>query len=493
MAIIPCFINGQPRQTAQRFSDVNPATGALVHEVCEADAAVVDEAVQAAHAAVHGAWRRKGPAERAALLERVADLIDARRDEFIRAEIEDTGKPVALASVLDIPRGAQNFRAFAQQLRTMGEESFTTATVDAVTGERGSALNLVVHEPLGVVGVICPWNLPLLLMTWKVAPALAAGNAVVVKPSEETPQTATLLGQVMKDAGVDDGVYNVVHGFGPGSAGQHIVEHKDVAAITFTGESKTGSAIMRDAAPSLKRLSFELGGKNSALVFADADVDAAVAGTLRSSFWNTGQICLCTERVYVERSIYPRFVEQLAAGAKKRVLGDPHVTTTTMGPLISKAHRTKVLGYFSGMGRDPRHRAPTVVSGGSAAEAPPGFDDGFWIEPTIWTDVEDDHPLVTEEIFGPCTVVLPFDSEEEAVTRANASVYGLCCAVWTQNLQRAHRVSRAVDAGLVWVNTWYLRDLRTPFGGKKRSGIGREGGRFSFDFYGEPKNICIKL
>jgi aminomuconate-semialdehyde/2-hydroxymuconate-6-semialdehyde dehydrogenase len=366
----------------------------------------------------------------------------------------------------------------------MSEETFTTATDDG-----NGALNLVVHEPLGVVGVICPWNLPLLLMTWKVAPALAAGNAVVVKPSEETPQTASLLGEVMKAAGVDDGVYNVVHGFGVGSAGQLLVQHPDVAAITFTGESKTGSAIMKDAAPTLKRLSSELGGKNAAIVFADADIDAAVAGCLRSTFLNTGQICLCTERIYVARSIYPAFVERLAEGARKRVLGDPLAASTTMGPLISETHQRKVLGYYE----QAAASGATVVTGGRAAPAPAGFAGGYWVEPTIWTGVEDDHAIVKEEVFGPCTVVLPFDDEDEAVARANDSDYGLCCAIWTRDLARAHRVSRAVDAGLVWVNTWYLRDLRTPFGGKKRSGVGREGGRWSFDFYAEPKNICIKL
>jgi aminomuconate-semialdehyde/2-hydroxymuconate-6-semialdehyde dehydrogenase len=483
-ALVPCFIDGRPHTTASRFPDVNPALGRATHDVCEADADVVDQAVQAARRAMAGPWRRRPAVERAALLERVADGIDARRDEFLRAEIEDTGKPWALASVVDIPRGAANFRAFAAQLRTMGEETFTTATDDG----RG-ALNLVVHEPLGVVGVICPWNLPLLLMTWKVAPALAAGNAVVVKPSEETPRTAALLGEVMKAAGVDDGVYNVVHGFGAGSAGQHLVTHPDVAAITFTGESKTGAAIMKDAAPTLKRLSSELGGKNAALVFADADLDAAVAGCLRSSFLNTGQICLCTERIYVHRSLFAAFVEKLAAGARARVLGDPLSPSTTMGPLISATHRQKVLGYYERAAAT----GAAVVVGGGPAEAPAGFADGFWVEPTIWTGVADDHPLVKEEIFGPCTVVLPFDDDDEAVARANDSDYGLCCAIWTRDLARAHRVSRAVDAGLVWVNTWYLRDLRTPFGGKKRSGVGREGGRWSFDFYAEPKNICIKL
>jgi aminomuconate-semialdehyde/2-hydroxymuconate-6-semialdehyde dehydrogenase len=481
---ISCFIDGKAHDTARRFPDVNPALGRAVKDVCEASADDVDAAVQAAKRAMKGPWRKRSAVERAALLERVADGIDARRDEFLRAEIEDTGKPVGLASVVDIPRGAANFRAFAAQLRTMPEETFTTATDDGK-----GALNLVVHEPLGVVGVICPWNLPLLLMTWKVAPALAAGNAVVVKPSEETPQTATLLGEVMKAAGVDDGVYNVVHGFGVGSAGQMLVQHPDVAAITFTGESKTGSAIMKDAAPTLKRLSSELGGKNAAIVFADADLDAAVAGCVRSTFLNTGQICLCTERIYVERSIYAAFVERLAAGAAQRVLGDPQAASTTMGPLISETHAKKVLGYFE----RAKATGATVVTGGTAAPGPAGFEAGFWVEPTIWTGVADDHAIVKEEIFGPCTVVLPFDDEDEAVARANDSEYGLCCAVWTQNLSRAHRVSRAVDAGLVWVNTWYLRDLRTPFGGKKRSGVGREGGRWSFDFYAEPKNICIKL
>ncbi len=492
--LIASFIDGAAVETARRFADVNPATGSAFADVCEADAVDVDRAVAAATKA-QKKWAKKSANERATVLEKIADAIDARRDEFIRAEIEDTGKPIALAGVLDIPRGAQNFRAFAQQLRAMGEESFHTR-VDGAGDDGAGALNLVVHEPLGVVGVICPWNLPLLLMTWKVAPALAAGNAVVVKPSEETPQTATLLGDVIaRVVGAAcpgeglAGIYNVVHGFGPRSAGQFLVEHPGVAAVTFTGESKTGSAIMANAAPTLKRLSFELGGKNPAIIFADADVDAAVAGTLRSTFWNTGQICLCTERIYVERSIYAQFVERLAAGAKARVLGDPMSASTTMGPLVSATHQKKVLGYYD----RAQSLGATVVTGGTRAPSPSGFENGFWTEPTLWTGVGADSPLIKEEIFGPCAVVVPFDDEDAAVAAANDTAYGLCCAIWTTNLQRAHRVARAVDAGLVWVNTWYLRDLRTPFGGKKRSGIGREGGRFSFDFYAEPKNICIKL
>lgn len=484
MRPVPLFIDGAQVLSPRRFPDINPATGDAHAEVCEADAAHVDRAVRAAKKALAGPWGRMSVPQRADLLEKVALGIEARAEDFLRAEIEDTGKPRGLASIVDIPRGAANFRAFAHMLRTLPQESFETATDDG----RG-AVNLVVREPLGVVGVICPWNLPLLLMTWKVAPALAAGNTVVVKPSEETPQTAALLGEVMKAVGVPDGVYNVVHGFGPGSAGEFLVQHEDVAAITFTGESRTGAAIMASAAPQLKRLSFELGGKNPGLVFADCDLDAAVDGTLRSTFLNTGQVCLCTERLYVERSIYPAFLDKLAHKATERVLGDPFDPTTTLGPLISSEHMKKVAAYFDTARKD----GATVVTGGSRAEGPRGFEQGYWVEPTLWTGVNNDATIVREEIFGPCAVVIPFDDEEEGIALANDSDYGLCAAIWTQNLARAHRVARKVEAGLVWVNTWYLRDLRTPFGGMKKSGIGREGGRWSFDFYAEPKNICIKL
>lgn len=485
---LPCFVDGAAVFTERTFEDINPATGAVACLVSEADADVVDRAVAAAKRASRSSWRRLDARRRADILDRIADGIDARRDAFLKAEIEDTGKPIGLASVVDIPRGAANFRAFASQLRAMGDETFTTVTDDGQ-----EALNLVVREPLGVVGVICPWNLPLLLMTWKVAPALAAGNAVVVKPSEETPQTATLLGEVIRDvcigAGLDTGLYNVIHGFGESSAGALLVAHPDVDAITFTGESRTGSAIMKGAAPGLKRVSFELGGKNPALIFADANVDAAIAGTLRSTFMNTGQVCLCTERIYVARPLFDRFVDGMVAGARQRVLGDPMAQSTTMGPLISSVHRDKVKGYLERGNTDA-----TVLVGGGLAEAPsPQFANGYWVEPTLWTGVDDEHPLVREEIFGPCAVISPFDDEDEVVARANDTQYGLCAAIWTSDLARAHRVSRAVEAGLVWVNTWYLRDLRTPFGGMKRSGMGREGGRWSFDFYGEPKNICMRL
>ena len=369
-------------------------------------------------------------------------------------------------------------------MRSHGSQSYWTDTADGA-----GALNYVVREPLGVIGVICPWNLPLLLMTWKVAPALAAGNTVVVKPSEETPATTTLLGEVMRDVGVPAGVFNVVHGFGADSTGAALVEHPDVSAITFTGETGTGKAILRTAAKDLKKFSFELGGKNPAVVFEDADFERAVAGTLRSVFTNCGQVCLCSERVYVARPIFERFVEALRVGAEKLVMGDPFDEATTMGPLISKTHQEKVLSYYA----LAREEGAQVITGGGIPELGAPHDRGFFVQPTLWTGLPEDARCVKEEIFGPTCHLQPFDEEDEVIAMANDTEYGLCAAVWTQDVSRAHRVSRQIDAGLVWVNDWYLRDLRTPFGGMKSSGLGREGGTYSLDFYSELKNICIKL
>lgn len=484
--VLDLFIDGafSPASTGRRFDDLDPATGQPVAEVAEASADDVDRAVQAAKRALKGPWGRMGHVERADLLEKIAARIVERRGEFLAAEIADTGKPVALASKIDVPRGAANFHIFAQILRADSTGAFETPTDDGK-----GALNYVLRRPVGVVGVICPWNLPLLLMTWKVAPALAAGNTVVVKPSEETPATATLLGEVMREVGLPEGVYNVVHGFGPGAAGQHLVTHPDVNAITFTGESRTGQAIMRDAAPHVKPLSFELGGKNAAIIFADCDLDAAVEGTLRSTFTNTGQVCLCSERVYVERPIFERFVEAMKAGAEARVLGDPRDAKTDFGPLISQTHREKVLSYY-GLAKE---EGATVVTGGGVPELDAPFSGGFFVEPTIWTGLPESARVVKEEIFGPCCHIAPFDDEDEVVAKANDTEYGLAAAVWTENLRRAHRVAAELEVGITWVNTWFLRDLRTPFGGMKMSGIGREGGRHSLDFYSELKNVCIKM
>ncbi len=477
------FIDGVFVDGASRFEDINPATGQVVAEVVEADREDVDLAVAAARRALKGPWGTMPIEARCDLLSRVADRIMERFDEFLAAEIEDTGKPKSWASSVDIPRGAANFRIFANQARSFGSEAFMQDTADG----RG-AVNYVQRRPLGVVGVICPWNLPLLLLTWKVAPALAAGNTVVVKPSEETPGTATLLAEVMAEVGIPKGVYNLVHGFGPGSAGEAITQHPDVSAITFTGESATGQAIHRTCSDHLKKLSFELGGKNPAIIFADADFDKAVQGTTRSVFANCGQVCLCSERVYVHRSIFDRFVEALAKEAKAMKHGDPFSDQTTMGPLISAQHREKVLSYYA----LARSEGAEIISGGGLPVVQ-GYEDGFWIEPTIWTGLPESARCIREEVFGPVCHIQPFDTEEEVIAMANDSQYGLAAAVWTTDVSRAHRVAQQIDAGIVWVNSWFLRDLRTPFGGVKLSGLGREGGMWSLNFYTEIKNICIKL
>lgn len=485
MAEIDLFINGEyvPAASGKRFDNVSPATGEVFAHIAEASADDTDRAVMAAKKALAGPWGTMGHVARADLLEKVAARIQERFDDFLAAEMKDTGKPRSVASLIDIPRGGANFRIFAQMLRAYGTEAFEQPL------ESGIALHYVQRRPLGVVGVICPWNLPLLLMTWKVAPALAAGNTVVVKPSEETPGTAALLGEVMNEVGVPPGVYNVVQGFGPGGAGEALVQHPDVAAITFTGESRTGQAIMREAATHVKPLSFELGGKNPAIIFADSDVDAAIAGTLRSSFTNCGQICLASERVYVERSIYERFVEGMKKGAQALVPGDPDSAATDLGPLISAGHREKVMGYFQ-LARD---EGAEVVTGGGVPGLPAPWSGGHHVQPTIWTGLSDDARVCREEVFGPVCHISPFDDEDEVIARANDTEYGLCAAVWTQGLNRAHRVAGALDVGMVWVNAWYLRDLRTPFGGSKMSGVGREGGRHSLEFYSELKNITVAL
>jgi len=478
------YIDGQFVRGKREFADVNPADGSAIAQVGEADQELVDDAVRAARKALQGEWGRLGIRERAARLHRVADAIEARFDCFVAAEVADTGKPVALASKLDVPRAAANFRVFADVIKTAGMESFQTETPDGK-----NALNYAVRKPLGVVGIITPWNLPLLLLTWKVAPALACGNTVVVKPSEETPATATLLAEVMKQAGIPDGVYNVVHGFGPNSAGEFLTQHPDVNAVTFTGESQTGAAIMKTVAASVKPVSFELGGKNAAIVFADCDFEDAVNGISEAAFLNTGQICLCTERVYVERSIVNRFVEALKHKAEGLRLGSPLEKTTDLGPLISSQHREKVLSYF----RLAREEGAEVVTGGGVPEFGNVLDKGFYVQPTIYTGLPESARCVKEEIFGPVCHVAPFDTEEEAVSMANDTKYGLAASIWTTNLKRGHRVAQLMNVGITWVNCWFLRDLRTPFGGARLSGIGREGGMHSLNFYSELNNICIRV
>ncbi|WP_312913867.1 2-hydroxymuconic semialdehyde dehydrogenase [Stutzerimonas nitrititolerans] len=486
MKEIKHFINGAfvGSASGRTFDDINPANGQVIGRVHEAGRAEVDAAVQAARAALSGPWGAMSVAERADILHRVADGITARFDEFLEAECLDTGKPKSLASHIDIPRGAANFKVFADLLKNVPSEAFEMATPDG-----SGAINYAVRRPKGVIGVISPWNLPLLLMTWKVGPALACGNTVVVKPSEETPLTTALLGEVMQAAGVPAGVYNVVHGFGPDSAGAFLTEHPDVNAITFTGETRTGEAIMRAAAKGVRPVSFELGGKNAGIVFADCDLDKAIEGSMRSVFANGGQVCLGTERLYVERPIFDEFVARLKAGAESLVIGTPDDPQANFGPLISLQHREKVLSYY----QKAIDEGATVVTGGGVPEMPAELAGGAWVQPTIWTGLADGAAVVTEEIFGPCCHIRPFDREEEAVELANSLPYGLAATIWTENTSRAHRVAGQLEAGIVWVNSWFLRDLRTAFGGSKQSGIGREGGVHSLEFYTELKNICVKL
>jgi len=483
---IPNFIDGAfvHAAGARTFDKRSPVDGRLIARVAEAGKAQVDAAVHAARAALHGDWARMDIAQRAELLYAVADGIDQRADEFLEAEVADTGKPVSLARHLDIPRGAANFRVFADTVKNVSTEAFQMHTPDGK-----GALNYAMRVPKGIVAVICPWNLPLLLMTWKVGPALACGNTVVVKPSEETPSSATLLGEIMNAVGVPKGVYNVVHGFGPGSAGEYLTRHPGVNAITFTGETRTGAAIMKAAAEGTRAVSFELGGKNAGIVFADCDFDAAVDGIARAAFANCGQVCLGTERVYVERPIFEPFVEGLKRKAEALKPGRPEDPHTGIGPLISREHREKVLSYYRKAVAD----GATVVAGGGVPLMPADLANGAWVEPTIWTGLPESSAVIRDEIFGPCCHIRPFDSEAEVVKLANDTPYGLAATIWTRDLARAHRVSARVEVGIVWVNSWFLRDLRTAFGGSKESGIGREGGVHSLEFYTEQRNICIKL
>jgi aminomuconate-semialdehyde/2-hydroxymuconate-6-semialdehyde dehydrogenase len=478
------YINGDFVRGEREFADVNPADGSVVAQVSEASREQVDQAVTAARQALRGECGRLPVLARAAMLHKIADGIEARFQDFLHAEVADTGKPVSLASRIDVPRGAANFRAFADLIKTAGLEAFRTETPEGVI-----ALNYAVRKPLGVVGIITPWNLPLLLLTWKVAPALACGNCVVVKPSEETPATATLLAEVMQTAGVPPGVFNVIHGFGPDSAGEFLTSHPGVDAITFTGESRTGAAILRAVAPTVKPVSFELGGKNAAIVFADCDFEETVSGLTDAIFLNTGQVCLCAERVYVERKLMDRFVTALKQKAESLRVGWPMDQATTTGPLISKVHRDKVLAYYQ-LGRE---EGATIVTGGGVPKFDDGRDAGFYVEPTIFTGLSESARCAREEIFGPVCHIAPFDTEEEAVARANDTHYGLAGSVWTTNLKRGHRVAEKLRVGITWVNCWFLRDLRTPFGGMGLSGIGREGGIHSLNFYSELNNICVKL
>jgi len=479
------FINGEfTESTSSKYYDnYDPATGKVIAQVALGTNEDVDNAVEAASAAMHGEWAEMKINDRIALLYALADEIDARFDDFLEAEALDTGKPYTIARHIDIPRGAANFKVFADTMKSVADEAYQMDTPDG-----GIAMNYSRRYPKGVIAVITPWNLPLLLMTWKVGPALACGNTVVVKPAENTPTTTALLGEVMNKVGIPKGVFNVVQGFGR-DIGDRLTSHPGVDAITFTGSTATGKRIMQSSSLDLKHLSLELGGKNPAVVFADCDMKKSINETVRSVFANSGQVCLGTERVYVERPIFDEFVEKLKIAGQNIKLGVQHDESSDMGPLISKDHQEKVLSYYK-MAKD---LGANVVLGGGSPKMDGDLAEGYWIDPTIWTGLSEDSPIVKDEIFGPCCHIAPFDSEEEVIKLANDTVYGLAATVFTEDLSKAHRVAGKIDAGIVWVNSWFLRDLRTPFGGMKKSGIGREGGHHSLEFYTELKNICIKM
>ena len=473
------YIDGQLEEplSGKYLNNHDPSTGAVYSLIPDSDERDVNKAVRAAQLAFP-LWSALAAEKRSAILGRIADLIERDLDALALAESIDNGKTLASAKSLDIPRASANVRFFATAAIHFSSEAHATGT---------EAVNYTLRTPLGVVGCISPWNLPLYLFTWKIAPALAAGCTVVAKPSEMAPMTAFLFSKLCMEAGLPKGVLNIVHGTGA-SAGQSIVEHPDIAAISFTGGTVTGRKIASIAAPMLKKVSLELGGKNPNIIFADCDLQDALNGSVRSSFSNQGEICLCGSRILVERSLYDSFIEEFVERVKQLRLGDPLEEKTDVGALISESHLDKVLGYIDLAKRE----GGTIIAGGNRATVKGRCEGGYFLEPTIITGLSHACRTNQEEIFGPVVTVMPFDSEEEAIRLANDRTMGFRHDL-TENLKRAHRVSAQVKSGIIWVNCWLFRDLRTPFGGMKQSGVGREGGWEAIRFFTEAKNVCVKL
>ena len=472
------FINGSycTPILGKYIDNYEPATGTVYCQIPDSTAEDVQQAVEAAEKAFP-IWSTMPAAERGAILMRLSQGIEKRMDQFVAAESRDNGKPLSLAAHVDIPRAVSNFHFFATAVEHVSSESHYM---------EGLGVNFTTRKPIGVVGCISPWNLPLYLFSWKIAPALAAGNCVIAKPSEITPFTAYLLGEVIAESGMPAGVLNILHGTGQ-SVGDAIVKHPKIKAISFTGGTKTGEYIARTAGPMFKKLSLELGGKNPNIIFADCDFDEMIKTTVRSSFANQGQICLCGSRIFIERSIYERFKTAFVERVKQLTVSYPSDPKAKMGAVVSQPHMEKVLSYI----QLAQEEGGTVLCGGERVHLAAPYDQGYYIAPTVIEGLSYDCRTNQEEIFGPVVTLTPFDSEEDVLHMANSTQYGLSATIWTTDLNRAHRVADQVQAGIVWINSWLVRDLRTPFGGVKASGVGREGGWEAMRFFTEAKNIFI--
>jgi aminomuconate-semialdehyde/2-hydroxymuconate-6-semialdehyde dehydrogenase len=461
----------------QYLDNYEPATGQVYSHIPRSNHKDAESAIEAATKA-YQSWSLTTKEERSAVMMRIADGIRMRMDEFVAAESKDNGKPLKLAAQVDIPRAISNFEFFATGILHFASESHQM---------EGLGVNYTLRKPIGVVACISPWNLPLYLFSWKIAPALAAGNTVVAKPSEVTPMTAYLLAEVCKDAGLPDGVLNIVHGLGH-EVGEVMVKHPNVKAISFTEGTQTGKSIASIAAPLFKKLSLELGGKNPNIIFADCDFDDMLNTTLRSSFANQGQICLCGSRIFIERPLYDKFRDAFVDRVSKMKVSNPNDPEAKLGAVVSESHMNKVLSYVD----LAREEGGTVLTGGHRAHLEAPFDQGYYIAPTVIEGLAFNCRTNLEEIFGPVVTLTPFDTEDDVLMMANATEYGLSATLWTSNLKRAHRMANELQSGIVWINSWLVRDLRTPFGGMKNSGVGREGGWEALRFFTEAKNVFVK-
>ncbi len=472
------YIDGKfvPAKSGKSLENINPATGQVFSLVPDSGVDDIQDAVIAAKKAFES-WSQLPSKKRHDYLNKIAKLIEERSEELAKAESQDNGKPLWLARKVDIPRAVDNFKFFATAILHFASESHEMP---------GKAINYTLRKPLGVVACISPWNLPLYLFSWKIAPALATGNTVVAKPSEITPLTAYLLAVICKEVGLPPGVLNIVFGTGK-EAGEALVQHRDIKAISFTGGTKTGKHIASIAAPMFKKISLELGGKNPNIIFADCDFEKMMQMTMRSSFANQGQICLCGSRIFVERPLYQKFRNELVERTNAMVVGDPKDPKVDMGAIVSKAHHDKILSYI----RLATEEGGKILTGGIPLHLSGPLSKGYFIRPTIIEGLSPRCRTNQEEIFGPVVTISPFDAEEEVLAMANSTPYGLSATLWTNNISRAHRMAARLDCGIVWINTWLLRDLRTPFGGTKQSGMGREGGLEVLRFFTEPKNVCI--